>query len=59
MYRRTFVGADVMHRQDVRVIQLPGGAGFAFEPRHGDRVACGLGDQLDRNVATQARSRAR
>ena len=52
--RRARVGADIVDRQDVRVIELPGGARLLLEAMQPARVRRErLGDQLDRDLAPE------
>ena len=53
---RAGVDADVVDGQDVRVIELPGGARLLLEAMHPAGIGRErLGDQLDRDLAPQAR----
>ena len=55
MYGAPACDADVVDGQDVRVIQLPGGARLLLEAMHAARIGRErLGDQLDRDVAPEA-----
>ena len=51
----TVVGADVVHRQDVRMVELAGRTGFQLETSQPSRIGGDLGRQhFDRDIPAQA-----
>src|SRR5262249_9730633 len=52
----SLVGADVVHRDDIRMVERPGEARFMLEARQERAVTAeGLGHHLERHLALQAR----